>query len=78
MATLLNKATGNTLGDISESDLERLMDVLEEEDDVDVDYFICRDTLEILEQNGAPNSLLGLLAEGIGTSDGIEVSWSNT
>lgn len=78
MVTLFDKETGSVVGNVSEENLQLLIDVLREEDAADADYFICRDTLEILERKGAQESLLLLLANGIGTSDGIEVIWSKT
>ena len=75
MPKLYNKKTGAVLGEISESDVECLVDVLEEEDSKDVDYFIDYATVDILEDNGASESLVKLLRGAIGATEGIDVRW---
>lgn len=75
MPRLYNKKTNALLGEISESDVECLVDVLEEEDSKDVDYFIDDATIDILEEYAASAELLALLRKAIGTSEGIEVRW---
>jgi hypothetical protein len=75
MPKLYNKKTGAVLGEISESDVECLVDVLEEEDSKDVDYFIDDATVDILEDNGASPELVDLLRAAIGATDGIDVRW---
>jgi hypothetical protein len=75
MPRLYNKKTNALLGEISESDVECLVDVLEEEDTKDVDYFIDDATVEILEEYAASPEMLTMLRKAIGTSEGIEVRW---
>ena len=75
MPRLYNKQNNALLGDISESDVECLVDVLEEEDSKDVDYFIDLDTVDILEDNGASQVLVKLLRTAIGASEGVDVRW---
>lgn len=75
MPKLFNKETNAVLGSISDTDVEVLVDVLEEEDSKDVDYFIDDATVDILEENGASPELADLLRKAIGTSGGIEVRW---
>ena len=75
MPRLYNKQNNALLGDISESDVECLVDVLEEEDSKDVDYFIDLDTVDILEDNGASAELVKLLRGAIGASEGVDVRW---
>jgi hypothetical protein len=75
MPRLYNKKNNALLGDISESDVECLVDVLEEEDSKDVDYFIDLDTVDILEDNGASQNLVTLLRAAIGATDGVDVRW---
>jgi hypothetical protein len=72
---LYNKKTGALLGTVSETDVECLVDVLEEEDSKDVDYFIDLDTADILEDNGASKEMMQLLRAAIGASEGIDVRW---
>jgi hypothetical protein len=75
MPRLYNKKTGALLGTVSESDVECLIDVLEEEDSRDVDYFIDLDTADILEDNGASKELMQLLRAAIGANEGVDVRW---
>jgi hypothetical protein len=75
MPLLYNKQNNALLGTISESDVECLIDVLEEEDSKDVDYFIDLDTVDILEDNGASLDLVGMLRAAIGASEGVDVRW---
>lgn len=75
MPRLYNKNTNALLGSVTESDIDCLVDVLEEEDSKDVDYFIDLDTVDILEDNGASLELVTLLRAAIGATDGVEVRW---
>ncbi len=75
MPKLYDKKTNKLLGELSESDVECLVDVLEEEDSKDVDYFIDYATVDILEDNGASPQLVGLLRAAIGATEGIDVRW---
>jgi hypothetical protein len=72
---LYNKQTNVLLGEITESDVQCLIDVLEEEDSKDVDYFVDLATVDILEDNGASESLAKLLRSAIGATEGIDVRW---
>lgn len=75
MARLYNKKTNVLLGELSESDVDCLVDVLEEEDSKDVDYFIDLDTVDILEDNGASQQLVTMLRAAIGATEGVDVRW---
>ena len=75
MPRLYNKKTHALLGELSESDVDCLVDVLEEEDSKDVDYFIDLDTVDILEDNGASQQLVKMLRAAIGATEGVDVRW---
>jgi len=75
MPRLYNKNTGALLGTVSDSDVQCLIDVLEEEDSKDVDYFIDLDTVDILEGNGASDALAQMLRTAIGATEGLDVRW---
>lgn len=77
MPNLYDKNSGALLGVISEEDVQCLIDVLEEEDSKDVDYFINLDTVDILEDNGASLDLVQMLRKAIGAAEGIDVRWGN-
>ena len=76
MITLYNEETGATLGEITEEQLAFLEEQLVEEGEEDPDYFINLDTVDMLAQRGADPALVALLKQAIGTSEGIEITWS--
>jgi hypothetical protein len=78
MFTLTLKDTGALLGTIDDADLQLLIDQLEEEHEKDTDYYVCSATLDILEENGASDSLIRILKEAIGSSEGVEITWKRT
>ena len=75
MPRLYNKQAGVLLGTVNDSDVQCLIDALEEEDSKDVDYFIDLDTVDILEANGASGAMVQMLRTAIGGSEGIDVRW---
>ncbi len=75
---LYNKDTGAVIGDITEAQLDALIDLLEEEDASDHDYYFDVDTLELLVEAGVDEALVALLrphVEAAGEDEGIEVQW---
>ena len=76
MIDLYNADTNVLLGEITEHDLQVLVDALEEESSEDQDYYITLDTLDVIGQNGrATEHLLNLLRNAVGSSEGVEVRW---
>jgi hypothetical protein len=75
MITLLNKETNQKIGTISEDQLQFLIDQLEEEDSKDQDYYLNRDTIEMLKENGADNQLIKMLTEALGNKDDLDIIW---
>lgn len=76
MITLSAKDSGTVIGTISEADLQLLMDQFEEESSSDRDYYIDEQTVQMLEENGAPAALAALLRKAIGGGDGVDIVWS--
>ena len=76
MVTLRDKDSGQFLGKISEEELQFLLDQLEEESRDDTDYYIDADTLEFLEEEGGPASLISLLRTALGEREGFDVQWT--
>ena len=72
---LFDKESGAQLGDIAHEDMQLLIDQLEEEHSRDRDYFIDAATIDILEHAGASATLLALLRDIVGTSEGVDVRW---
>jgi hypothetical protein len=73
MIKLSLKDTGAFLGTIDEHDLQLLIGQLEEEHEEDTDYYICPETIAILEEGGASAALLSLLKGAVGGSEGVSV-----
>ena len=76
MAKLLNAETGALIGEISDDQLEFLVDQLEEEDDSDQDYYLDLETIDLLEEAGADDALIMLLRRALGSSEAIDVRWT--
>lgn len=74
--TLRTKDTNQLIGQIDDADLKFLVDELEEESLEDTDYYISPDTIDMLEDDGAPASLVSLLRTALGTADGLDIKWS--
>jgi len=66
------------LGEISEDELEFLIDELEEEWADDQDYFLNKPMIDLLETKGAQPALLALLRSAVGDRDGLEFVWVDT
>jgi processive 1,2-diacylglycerol beta-glucosyltransferase len=76
MIQLHEKETGVFLGTITDTQLQFLIDQLEEESTDDMDYYIDQATLDLFEEMGAEAALLTLLRQALGTREGIEFVWS--
>jgi hypothetical protein len=69
------KDSGKLLGALTAEQVQTLVDLLEEEDDDDRDYYIDRDMLEFLEGEGADAALLDMIRPHVGEDEGIEIEW---
>lgn len=63
--------------EVSEEQLEFLRERLVQEGVEDVEYFVDQDTLDMLQDEGCDEALLGALREALGDSEGIEVGWAS-
>jgi hypothetical protein len=75
MPRLIRLDSGDEIGTINAEQLKFLVAQLEEENDDDTNYFIDRETLELLSDNGADPDLLALLEKGLGDDDEMDISW---
>ena len=75
MPRLFRLDNGETIGEITDKQLAFLVDQLEEEDSEDTDYFVDRDTLELLSDNGADPELIALIEKAMGDDDDIDIAW---
>jgi hypothetical protein len=69
------KDSQQRLGTITTEQLDGLMELLEEEDATDHDYYIDRDVLTFLEEEGADDSILALIRPHVSEEDGVEIEW---
>jgi processive 1,2-diacylglycerol beta-glucosyltransferase len=65
------------ISEISEEQLEFLIENLEEEDSGDRDYFIDKDTLEMLEDAGCDEDLLRHLRHALGDKEEMDIRWAD-
>jgi hypothetical protein len=78
MARLYRVDNDKTLGTINASQLKFLVDMLEEEDDEDQDYFIDQDTLELFSDNKCDPELLAMLESALDDGeDGVDIAWED-
>jgi hypothetical protein len=75
MPRLIRLDTGDEIGTVNDTQLAFLVEQLEEESDDDKNYFVDRDTLELLSDNGADPELLALLEKGMGDDDEMDIAW---
>jgi len=75
MINLYEKDTNKSLGQISEAQLQYLIDHLEEEGSEDQDYAVTPLLLEYFEGLGADPSLISLLRDALGGREEIEIVW---
>jgi processive 1,2-diacylglycerol beta-glucosyltransferase len=75
MIQLYDEERETHIGDVSEEQLQFLIDQLEEESTRDTDYYISAPTIDMLAENGADASLVKLLRDALGGRDGFELGW---
>jgi hypothetical protein len=75
MPRLFRPDTEANIGIISNEQLRFLIDQLEEEHEEDQDYYIDRDTLELLSDNGIDSDLLAMLEKAMGDDDEMDIAW---
>lgn len=73
---ITEKASGRSLGEVSEQDLAVLVGYMEEESSQDQDYFVESTAIEALERRGASTGFVAMLKGALGSSDGIDIVWS--
>ena len=78
MINLYDKGTGMRLGNLTEDQLQFLIDQLEEESLDDKDYTISQMVIDFLASQGADSELLELLHQALGFKDEVEVRWSSS
>ena len=75
MIKLYNEDSNELIGEISQEQLNTLIDLLVEESREDQDYYINEVTLDMLAARGADKSLIDMLRQALGEEEGIEILW---
>jgi processive 1,2-diacylglycerol beta-glucosyltransferase len=78
MVYLYNQATDELLGEISEDELQFLIDQMEEESTKDKDYSVTRMEIAYFSQNGATPHLINLLTQALGEQQEVIILWSRS
>jgi processive 1,2-diacylglycerol beta-glucosyltransferase len=66
------------VGEITEEQIDFLIDNLEEEWKDDQDYYLNRAMIDLLETKGADRQLLRLLRDAMGENEELEFVWVDT
>ena len=75
MIQLRDKETGAAIGEITEEQLQFLIDRLVEESETDTDYYLNRATLDLLEEYGADGALIAILEKALGDREDMDIEW---
>ena len=75
MFTLYDASTDAKLGTLSHEELQALTDCLEEETAEDQDYYINASTIDLLEERGAPETLVSVLRQALGEREDMDIRW---
>jgi hypothetical protein len=79
MPVYLTDAEDNRpLGTLTDDQFQILADALEEESDVDQDYYINLATVEMLEARGADAGLVAVLKRALGGREDMDIRWERT
>lgn len=75
MPKLIRIDTGDDIAEITDKQVAFLVEQLEEEHEEDQDYYIDRDTLELMSDNGIDPELLAVLEKALGHDDSMDIAW---
>jgi hypothetical protein len=76
MIQLYDAERNDRIGVITDAQLQRLADSLEEESSSDQDYYITSDTIDLLEEDGADAELVGILRAALEGREGMDIRWA--
>ena len=77
MIQLYDAEKGGPIGAISDAQLQRLVDSLEEESPTDQDYYLTSATIDLLEDDGADPELVRILRDALGEREGMDIRWES-
>ena len=67
--------TGDDIGNVNDAQLKFLVEQLEEEHDEDDDYYVDRNTIEVMADNGGDPELIAMLEKAMGDDDQMDIAW---
>ncbi len=77
MIAVSDKTSGASLGSITESQLQILVDQLEETSLEDQDYYIDRQTIDVIKAVARDYAaVVDMLERALGDRDGVDIVWS--
>ncbi len=76
MAKIYDVESGSLIGTVTATELQFLIDQLEEEDSEDRDYYVDRASLDWFEEQGADPALMTLLRQALGSREGMDIRWA--
>ena len=76
MIELRDLETGQVVVSITDEQFQFMKDQLEEESEMDTDYYLNRETIDMLEGNGADPQLINLLRQALGDRNEMDLQWS--
>jgi processive 1,2-diacylglycerol beta-glucosyltransferase len=75
MAKVYDVESGKLVGTVTATELQFLIDQLEEEDSEDRDYYVDLASLSWFEEQGADPALIALLRQALGEREGMDIRW---
>jgi hypothetical protein len=75
MIKLIDAQSGADIGEITQAQLDFLINQLEEESATDTDYYVNADTLDYFTEQGADPVLVSLLRDALGARDDMDIRW---
>ena len=75
MAKVYDVESGELIGTVTATELQFLIDQLEEEDSEDRDYYVDLASLAWFEEQGADPALMALLRHALGSRGGMDIRW---
>ncbi len=75
MPRLMRIDNTTEIGTITDVQLAFLVEQLEEEHEDDQDYYIDKETLELMADNGGDPELLALLEKAMGDDEHMDIAW---
>ena len=75
MIEIYDNESGDLVGEITEAQLQFLIEELEETSASDRDYYVHAPVLEMLEEAGADDELLEVLQNALGDGESVEIRW---